>query len=264
MLARSSIDDIVVPMITRDILVKTVLTKTGIEGYDYCINPYVGCAHGCSYCYATFMKRFTGHMEPWGEFVDVKVNAPEVLQRQLKRARKGSVLIGTVTDPYQPAEKHYRITRGCLEALLEQQFPVNVLTRSPLVVHDIDLFKQFEGIAVGLSITTDREDIRKIFEPNSPSIRSRIKALKTLHESDISTYAFIGPILPLDPERLSEMLVGIVDEVLIDRLNYSNKVKSLYRKSGFSQYLEDAYFIQKASILKESFEMKGIPVSVIF
>ena len=210
------------------------------------------------------MKRFTGHMEPWGEFVDAKVNAPEVLYRQLRRARKGSILIGTVTDPYQPVEKHYRITRGCLETLLERQFPVNILTRSPLAVRDIDLFKQFEDIAVGLSITTDREDIRKVFEPRSPSIRSRTDAIKTLHDSGIATYAFIGPMLPLDPERLLEMLVGIVDEVLIDRLNYSNKVKSLYRKAGLAQYLEDSYFVQTASLVREGFERKGVPVSVIF
>jgi len=251
-------------MITKEILIKSVLTRTGIEGYDYCINPYVGCAHGCRYCYATFMKRFTGHMEPWGEFVDVKVNAPDVLRRQLRRAQRGTILIGTVTDPYQPAEKHYRITRGCLEALLERQFPINILTRSPLCVRDVDLFKKFEDLAIGLSVTTDSEKIKKVFEPNSPPIQTRIQALRTLHEEGVRTYVFIGPMLPLDPERLSEMLVGIVAEVLIDRLNYSNKVKGLYRKAGYAQYLEDAYFIQTASILKESFEMKGIPVSVIF
>jgi DNA repair photolyase len=248
----------------KEKLAKNVLTKTGIEGYNYCINPYVGCAHGCRYCYASFMKRFTGHMEPWGEFVDVKMNAPEVLRRQLRRARKGSILIGTVTDPYQAVEKHYRVTRGCLEALLEYQFPVNILTRSPLVVRDIDLFRQFEDIAVGLSVTTNWEEIRKTFEPNSPSIQSRIKALGMLRDKGITTYAFIGPMLPLDPEKLLEMLTSIVDEVLIDRLNYSNKVKSIYLKAGYAAYLEDAYFIQTASILKESFEKKGIPVSVIF
>jgi DNA repair photolyase len=248
----------------REIFAKNVLTKTGIEGYDYCINPYVGCAHGCRYCYATFMKRFTGHLEPWGEFVDVKVNSPEVLRRKLKRARMGSILIGTVTDPYQPAEKHYRITRGCLEALLECQFPVNVLTRSPLCVRDLELFKKFEDISVGLSVTTDSEKIKMVFEPHSPSIQARIKALRTLHMEGVRTYAFIGPMLPLDPTRLSEMLVGIVDEVLIDRLNYSNKVKSLYRKAGLALYLEDAYFIQTSSVLKEGFEKEKIPVSVIF
>jgi len=210
------------------------------------------------------MKRFTGHLEPWGEFVDVKVNASEVLRRQLRRARKGSILIGTVTDPYQPAEKHYRITHGCLETLLDYQFSVNILTRSSLVARDIDLFRRFYDISVGLSITTDREDVRRIFEPNSPSIQSRIKALKMLHDEGATTYVFIGPMLPLDPERLLEMLTGIIDEVLIDRLNYSNKVKSLYRKTGYAPYLEDAYFIQTASTLKEGFEKKGIPVSVIF
>jgi DNA repair photolyase len=127
-------------MKAREISAKTVLTRTGIAGYDYCINPYVGCEHGCLYCYASFMKRFTGHREPWGEFVDAKVNAPQVLRRQLKKAALGSVLVGTVTDPYQPAEKTYSITRGCLEALLERQFPVQLLTRSPLCLRDRDLF----------------------------------------------------------------------------------------------------------------------------
>lgn len=248
----------------REIFAKNVLTKTAIEGYDYCINPYVGCTHGCSYCYATFMKRFTGHLEPWGEFVDVKVNAPGVLRRQLRRARKGSILIGTVTDPYQPVEKHYRITRGCIEALLERQFPVNILTRSSLCVHDVDLFKKFEDISVGLSVTTDSEKIKKIFEPHSPSIQARIQVLRTLHEEGIRTYAFIGPMLPLNPEKICEMLAGNVDEVLVDRLNYSNKVKGLYRRSGLAQYLEDTYFIQTASVLRESFEKEKIPVSVIF
>ena len=251
-------------MKVREVFSRTVLTKTAIPGLDYCINPYVGCGHGCRYCYATFMKRFTGHMEPWGEFVDVKVNAPHLLRRQLKRARRGVVSLSTVTDPYQPAEKKYRTTRGCLEALLERQFPINILTRSPLVIRDIDLFKQFEDISVGLSVTTDREEIKNIFEPKSPSIKSRVEALKTLHKKGIPTYAFIGPMLPMNPETICEMLSGIVDEVLIDRLNYSNKVKGLYRKSGLAQYLEDSYIIQTASVLRESFGKKGIPVSVIF
>jgi DNA repair photolyase len=210
------------------------------------------------------MKRFTGHMEPWGEFVDVKINAPEVLCRQLRRAKKGSVLVGTVTDPYQPIEKKYRITRRCLEALLEYQFPVNILTRSPLVVRDVDLFKKFNDISVGLSITTDREEIRKIFEPNSPSTQSRIEALKMIHDHGIPNYIFVGPMLPLNPGRLLGMITGIVDEALIDRLNYSNKVKSLYQKSGLTAYLDNGYFIQTARALQESFEKKGIPVSVIF
>jgi len=151
----------------QEILAKTILTKTAISGLDHCINPYVGCGHGCRYCYASFMKRFTGHREPWGEFIDVKVNAPQLLVKQLKRAKRGVVTLSTVTDPYQPVEKKYRLTRDCLRALLDCQFPINILTRSSLCLRDLDLFKQFDDIEVGFSITTDDEATMRMFEPLS-------------------------------------------------------------------------------------------------
>jgi DNA repair photolyase len=251
-------------MKVREIFSKTVLTKTAISSFDYCINPYVGCGHGCRYCYASFMKRFTGHLEPWGEFVDVKVNAPQLLKKQLNRAKQGIVSLSTVTDPYQPLEKRYQLTRGCLEALLDQQFSVSILTRSPLCLRDIDLFKQFKKIEIGFSITTHDEAIKKIFEPYSPPIHARIEALKTLGKEKIGTYAFIGPMLPLYPEPLVEMLDGLVDEVLIDKMNYSNKVKSLYRRMKLDQYLEEDYFHYTGMELKERFEKKGIEVSMCY
>ncbi len=251
-------------MIVREIFAKTILTKTAISGFDYCVNPYVGCGHGCRYCYASFMKRFTGHLEPWGEFIDVKVNAPSVLRKQLKRAKQGVVALSTVTDPYQPVEKKYGLTRKCLEALLDAQLSVNLLTRSPLCLRDIDLFKRFKRIEIGLSITTHDEGIKKIFEPHSPSIRSRVKALETLRQEKIRTYAFIGPLLPLDPKPLAAMLDGLIDEVLIDRMNYSNKVKAIYRKARLERYLEEDYFHLVGMDLKERFEKKGVVVSMIF
>jgi DNA repair photolyase len=251
-------------MKVKEILVKTVLTKTAIPGFDYCINPYIGCGHGCRYCYASFMKRFTGHLEPWGEFVDVKVNAAYLLRKQLKRAGHGVVALSTVTDPYQPAEKKYQLTRKCLEALLDAQLSVNLLTRSPLCLRDMDLFKRFKRIEVGFSITTHDEGIKKIFEPCSPSILSRVKALRVLRQEKIGTYAFIGPTLPLDPKPLVTMLDGLVDEVLVDRMNYPNKVKAIYDKAGLDQYLEEDYFRLVGTELKERFEEKGIPVSMIF
>jgi DNA repair photolyase len=210
------------------------------------------------------MKRFTGHLEPWGEFVDVKVNAPNILRKQLRSARQGTVSLSTVTDPYQPLEKTYQLTRKCLEALLEPQFSVSILTRSPLCLRDIDLFKQFKNIEVGLSITTHDEAIKKIFEPHSPSIRSRIEALRKLREENIGTYAFIGPMLPLDPKALLAMLDGLIDEVLIDKMNYSNKVKSLYRKMKLEQYLEEDYFHYVGLELKERFEKNGIAVTMCY
>ncbi len=251
-------------MRVREILSKAVLTKTGIGGYDYCVNPYVGCQHGCRYCYASFMKRFTGHREPWGEFVDVKINAPLVLARQLKRPKEGSLLIGTVTDPYQPLEKKYRITRGCLEALLESPLFINILTRSPLVIRDIDLFKKLYDIEIGLSITTDKEETKKLFEPDSPSILSRVQALKKIHDAGIRTYVFIGPMLPLNPEKIVDMIAGAVDSVLVDRLNYSNKVLSIYRLFGLEDFLRHDYFSSAGLELKEKLERRGIPVSLLF
>ncbi|MBS3921364.1 MAG: radical SAM protein [Deltaproteobacteria bacterium] len=248
----------------REIFAKTVLTRTAISGFDYCLNPYVGCEHGCRYCYAGFMKRFTGHKEPWGEFIDVKVNAPSLLKNQLKRAKPGIVAISTVTDPYQPIEKIYKITRGCLEALLDKQFPVNLLTRSPLCLRDLDLFKRFKKIEAGLTVTTHDEAMRKLLEPCSPSIPSRIKALETLRNEKIRTYAFVGPLLPLKPASLVKMLEGLVDEVLIDRVNYPNKVKGVYRKNGLDAYLTDDYFNVIGMDLKERFEKKGIAVTMIF
>lgn len=251
-------------MKVREIFAKTVLTRTAISGFDYCLNPYVGCGHGCRYCYASFMKRFTGHKEPWGEFIDVKVNAPSLLKNQLKRAKPGMVAISTVTDPYQPIEKTYKITRGCLEALLDKQFPVNLLTRSPLCLRDIDLFKRFKKIEVGLTVTTHDEAMKKLVEPCSPSISSRIKALEILRKERVRTYTFIGPLLPLKPAPLVKMLEGLVDAVLIDRMNYPNKVKGFYRKNGLDTYLTDDYFNVIGMDLKERFEKKGIPVTMIF
>jgi len=251
-------------MKVKEIFAKTVLTKTAIPGFDYCINPYVGCGHGCRYCYASFMKRFTGHLEPWGEFVDVKVNAPYLLRKQLKRARHGIVGLSTVTDAYQPLERKYQLTRKCLEALVDAQFSVDLLTRSPLCLRDMDLFKRFKRIEVGFSITTHDERVKRIFEPRSPSILSRVEALRSLHQEKIRTYAFIGPMLPLDPKPLVSMLDGLIDEVLIDRMNYPNKVKAIYRKARLDQYLEEDYFHLAGTELKERFQKKGISVSMIF
>ena len=140
---------------------------------------------------------------------------------------------------------------------------MNILTRSPLCVRDIDLFQRLDDITVGLSITTDNEAMKRLFEPRSPSIRSRIAALRHLHKAGIATYAFIGPMLPLDPEKMVEELKDAVDEVLVDRLNYANKVKRLYRAAGMESYLENEYFTWCALRLKAGFEEKGIPVSVI-
>ena len=247
-------------LIIREIKAKSILTKSGIPGVDYCINPYVGCSHGCRYCYATFMKKYTGHTEPWGGFVDVKINAPEILQKQLKKARKGRVLISSVTDPYQPIESKYKLTRQWLESLLQCQFPVDILTKSPLVLRDIDLIKKFKDIEVGITITTNDEKMQKIFEPNAPSIMARIRTLKALHDKGIKTYAFIGPVLPMNPEALSEKINPHVDSIIIDRMNYTSKTLKIYQRMNLNEWLEKDFIDDIIQRLKNGFS--GKPVTI--
>ena len=206
----------------KTIQCKNLLSKSRLPEADYCINPYIGCLHGCIYCYSRFMKRFTNHTEKWGEFLDIKINATEVLEKELSRnPKKGTVVLSSVTDPYQPIEKKYRITRSILEILLKYNFPVSILTKSDLVIRDIDLLKQFDDCEVGLTITTLDEKIAKDFEPYSPTPQQRVNALETLHEEKIKTYGFIGPILP----RLTELqpifaiLQGKVDFIMAESLN---------------------------------------------
>ncbi|MCW3976548.1 MAG: radical SAM protein, partial [Candidatus Bathyarchaeota archaeon] len=181
-------------MIVDEVYAKTILSKSKV--FDYTINPYIGCEHGCTYCYARFMKRFTDHKEEWGKFVDVKVNAVSLLQREIKKKRPGVVWISGVCDPYQPLEKEYELTKRCLEILLKHGWPVTVQTKSPLVLRDVESLRKFDEVEVGLTITTADEKIRQIFEPNSPPVEQRIETLEKLHSAGVKTFAMIAPLLP--------------------------------------------------------------------
>lgn len=245
-------------LIIQEIKVKSILSKSRIPGADYCINPYRGCSHNCKYCYASFMQKYTGHTETWGSFVDVKINAPEILQRQIKRAAKGNVIISSVTDAYQPIEEKYKLTRKCLAILLQYQFPVDILTKSPLVLRDLDLITKFKNIEVGITITTDDEKMRKIFEPQSIAIQERIKTLKTLYVHGIETYVFIGPIIPMNPEALSEKIRPYVHHVLIDTMNYVSKTEKIYSELGLHKWLEMSFMHDIIRRLKKGFRGKDV------
>lgn len=241
-------------MILKEIRSKTILSASKV--YPYVINCYTGCQHSCSYCYAHFMKRFTGHREPWGQFVDVKVNAPDLLKTEINRKKRARVWISGVCDPYQPLEAKYRLTRQCLEILAEHDWPVTVQTRSPLVLRDVDILCRGRDFEVGLSVTSSDDHIRKLFEPNAPTIRARIKALDELHKAGIRTYAMIAPILP-GAEELSELLAGKVDYVRLDRMNY-HYADWVYRKHGLEAKMTDEYFRQAERALSSAFAELGI------
>lgn len=219
-------------MIINEITCRSILNKSGIPSIDYGINPYVGCGHKCQYCYAVFMKKFSGHTEPWGDFVDVKVNAPEVLERQLKRLRRKShISFGTVCDAYQPLEAKYKITQQCLEKLLPYRHSVSILTKSDLVLRDIGILKKLHDIEVGFTVTSLDLKVKKIFEPNAPVPQKRFEALKILSSHYIPTWVFIAPTLPFFSDS-KEMLSHLLREaqragaqyVLFDSLNPYPKV----------------------------------------
>jgi DNA repair photolyase len=225
-------------LIVKEVLAKTILSPSRI--YPWVINPYTGCQHGCSYCYARFMKRVTGHREPWGEFVDVKINAPDLLRMEIQNKKRGRVWVSGVCDPYQPLEAQYRLTRQCLEILVQHAWPVIIQTRSPLVLRDMDIIRDARDIEVGLSVTTADDSIRKLFEPDAPPIPDRIQALEDLHNAGIRTYAMIAPMLP-GAEGLAGLLKGKIDYVLIDRMNY-HYADWVYRNYGLEDALTDEYF----------------------
>jgi len=221
----------------KKIFCKSILNKTGIPVGDYALNPYTGCEHSCIYCYAVFMKRFSGHKESWGNFVDIKINAADILHKQLNRLKPGTILLGTVTDPYQPSEKKYKITRSCLKELVNSNFPVSVQTKSSLILRDMDLIKEIKDIEIGFTITIFDEKIRKFFEPKSSTTEDRFKALYELSNQNIKTFLFFGPVIPYfsDNEDVIDKIFkyatkSSVDNILIDSLNPYPKVWSKVRK----------------------------------
>lgn len=203
---------------------RSLLNKSGLA--DYAVNCYAGCEHGCVYCYARFATRFSHPGEPWGSFVDVKVNAPQVLAEEAKRKRVGRVFISSVCDGWQPREANYCLTRQCLEILLRYRYPLTILTKSTLAGRDLDLLTANAGIEFGVTITTLDEGLRRLIEPGSSASTERLELLQEAKRRGIPTYAFLGPLLPrlLDTGESLKSLLGAVREVgvdyfYIDRLN---------------------------------------------
>jgi DNA repair photolyase len=242
-------------MIVKEIEAKTILSKSQI--HDYALNAYVGCQHNCAYCYAKCMKRFTGHREPWGAFVDVKINAPDLLSREVGKKKKGTVWISGVCDAYQYLEKKYLLTRRCVEILVENNWPITIQTKSPLVLRDIDILKRSADCEVGFTITTADEKVRRIFEPGAPAIAGRVEALGILHATGIKTFVMVAPLLP-HAEGLADMLKGKVDHALIDKYNYHYADRA-YKEQGMEWALDEDFFLEKGEELRAAFEKAGIP-----
>ena len=211
-------------MIVREIEAGNIMTKTNLPVSDYAVNPYMGCTHACKYCYASFMKRFTNHPEPWGEFVDVKrwpaIAAPG------RYAGKEAFLC-SVTDPYQPLEKRYGRTRALLEQLLDTGISISISTKSDLILRDLDLIRQFPGAQVAWSVNTLDEGFRREMD-RAVSIERRLEAMRRFYEAGVQTTCFVSPIFPgiTDAIEIIERVKGQCNLVWLENLN----LRGEYRK----------------------------------
>lgn len=179
----------------QEILVRKALTLCALPTEPWSLNPYVGCLHGCAYCYVPDVA----HLERprWGSYVVVKRNLPQVLSREVKHLGRRQVFISSATDPYQSPEAEHRITRKCLEILARAQWPLRVLTRSPLVLRDVDVLRRFSDVGVGFSVPTLDDEARRLLEPRAPPIEGRLDALRKLADAGLPTSANLVPTYPL-------------------------------------------------------------------
>lgn len=179
---------------------RTILTPASgfMADYDYTLNPYAGCAFGCSYCYAAFFARDPTKQEDWGGWVEVKENAVRLIKRMRRPIAGASIYMSSVTDPYQPIERTLELVRAILQELVHHQPRMVVQTRSPLVTRDIDVLQRFERLRVNVTVTTDSERVRRTFEPQCPPNSARLDAVRDLVLAGLDVGVTLTPLLPVE------------------------------------------------------------------
>ena len=204
-------------ILIRNVETKNIMTKSTLPVGGYSVNPYVGCTHGCKYCYASFMKRFTGHTEPWGTFLDVK-HWPAIKNPRKYAGQRG--VIGSVTDGYLPQEEQLCNTRRLLEQLKDSSAELLICTKSDLVLRDIDLLKEMGKVTVSWSINTLDEDFKNDMD-KAVSIKRRLDAMKQVYDAGIRTVCFIAPVFPgiTDFEAIFRQVKDQCDLVWLENLN---------------------------------------------
>ena len=226
-------------MIVKEIKVNDYLTKSNLPASDYVINPYVGCSHGYKYCYASFMKRFTGHTEDWGTFIDVKRCDKKI---NLNKISKKSVFLSSVTDCYNQLEEKYKLTRHILEQIVDSDCYLSISTKSKLILRDIDLLKQIKNLSVSMSINTLDENFRNDMD-NASTIEERLNTLRELHDNGIYTVLFMSPIFPYITEwkEIIEKSKNYVDEYWFENLNLRGQYKTYimnYIRNKYPKYYD--------------------------
>jgi len=200
-----------------EIRTRVALPASRLPGLDYALNPYVGCQHDCLYCYAPYVTK--RQRAEWTTVL-ARTDLPLVLAKEI-RGKKGMIGLGTVTDPYQEAERHLLITRRCLMEIVPHGLSVSVLTKSDLILRDLDLYKELKG-EVGITVTSVNDELSRTMEPGAPLPGRRIDALRRMADEGLNAYALIGPLLPLLTERDVDDLVEALSStgirwVMLDR-----------------------------------------------
>jgi len=258
-------------MIVKEIKVNSILGKSSIG--DYCINPYVGCMYACVYCYADYYtKKFSRHQEEWGEFVDVKINVPEVLLKEIGKKKRGIVYISSLTDAYQPLEAKYGITRKILEILASYDWPVIIQTKSSLVLRDLDILKKFSNVEVGFTIISLDENKSRKLEKFASLPKERVEALKILKENGIRTFVFVGPIMPFteveEIERVVSKTKEFGDEFYFDKLNLKpgliEKIKKVKGFEGLEEKKMNEYYKEIKKEILRLIEKEKIKAKILF
>ena len=211
-------------LLIREIEAKSVITKSNLPVCEYAVNPYVGCTHGCRYCYASFMKRFTGHTEPWGAFLDVKM-WPEIKNPEKYAVKE--LFIGSVTDPYLPQEAQFGRTRALLEQLKGSGAQISIATKSDLILQDLELIRSFPNARVSWSINTLDEGFKNDMD-HAVSIERRLAAMETFHRAGVRTTCFVSPIFPgiTDVKAIIDRAKGQCNLIWLENLNLRGSYKT--------------------------------------
>lgn len=180
----------------REVEVSRILNPTSIDLGEYVINPYRGCAVGCLYCYARFIKTAQRDSRKWGEYVDVRGNAPKLLEKELAKKKPKRVLLGSTTECFQPVERVYRLSRRILEILNENRVYYSILTRSPFILDCLALLKEKYCESVYFTVSDYPQDLKSLLEPNSASFDVRRQAIERLLEEKVPVVPYVSPVLP--------------------------------------------------------------------
>ena len=253
----------------REVTCKSILTRTGgfLDGFTHTLQPYVGCVYRCPYCYVQALPVHLYHGGAWGDYVDVKVNAPERLEAEMTRLKKRDravrVFLSSATDPYQGAESKYRITRRCLDVFTAMQPDrLVVQTRSPMVRRDFDVLKRIDRVELNVTLETHDDTVRRHLTPHAPSVAARLKTLDAAMEAGLPVRVTISPMLPNDPETFVETIRDRCHSVVVDTYFDGDgsggmrterlRVRDLYHRFGYGAWYRPGAHLALLDALKAS------------